>query len=467
MEPVAVSLDGMIDDSSSARLAGWLRDLATGLQPGDQLPSTRSLVARHRVGPVTVARALARLAAEGTVVTEPGRGTFVAPRRVATDDVGWQTIALGDARVDATDLSRLLALPDPAALVLSSGYLAEELQPTRFLAAATARAARRPGAWGRVPPAGLPELRASFAATIGVDPGDITVVSGGQSGLSAALRALTPPGAPVLVEVPTYLGALAATRAADLRPVPVPTDVDGLRPELLAEAFTRTGARLVYAQPTYANPTGAVLAADRRDEVLGVVRAAGAFLLEDDWARHLGIERPTPPPLIRDDVDGHVVHLTSLTKPAAPSLRVGALVARGPAAARLTAIRTVEDLFVTRPLQEVAVELLGSPAWSRHLTSLRAALRARRDALVDAIRRDLPDAEVTRIPDGGLHLWVRLATGTDDVELAARARRHDVIIEAGRPHYITEPLAAHLRLTFAAATPAELTEGVRRLATLL
>lgn len=448
-------------------MVAHIRELAADLQPGDQLPSTRSLAAGHQVGPVTVARALARLSAEGTVITEPGRGTFVAPRRTATQDVGWQTIALGDARVDATDLGQLLSLPDPSALVLSSGYLAEELQPTRLLAAATARAGRRPGAWGRVPPAGLPELRASFAATIGVEPGDVTVVSGGQSGLSAALRALTPPGAPVLVEVPTYLGALASARAADLRPIPVPTDADGLRPELLAEAFARTGARLVYAQPTYANPTGTVLAVERRSEVLDVVRAAGAFLLEDDWARHLGIDRAAPPPLIRDDHAGHVVYLTSLTKPAAPSLRVGALVARGPAAARLTAIRTVEDLFVARPLQEVAVELLGSPAWSRHLTNLRTALRARRDALVGAIRAELPGVDLSRVPEGGLHLWVRLPTGTDDTDLAARARQHDVIIEAGRPYFITEPPAAHLRLTYAAATPGQLTKGIHKLATLL
>lgn len=134
------------------------------------------------------------------------------------------------------------------------------------------------------------------------------------------------------------------------RPAPgaVPTDADGLRPDLLADALTRTGARLVHAQPTFANPTGAVLAQTRRGAVLDVVRAAGAFLLEDDRARHLGVDRPAPPPLIREDGRGHVVYLTSLTKPAAPSLRVGALIARGPAAARLTAIRTVEDLFVAR-----------------------------------------------------------------------------------------------------------------------
>jgi len=454
----------MSNSSSTDRLATTLRQLAAALAPGDRMPSTRALVTEHAISPVTVARAIAQLTADGNVVTEAGKGTFVAPRRPSgIPDTGWQTVALGEARALTADLGRLLAIPDPDALVLSSGYLADELQPTQALAAATARAARRPGAWGRAQPAGLPELRAEFATSLGVDTGDVIVVPGGQAGLSAALRALAAPGAPLLVEVPTYLGALVAARGAGLRPIPVPTDTGGLRPDLLADAFDRTGARLLYTQPTYANPTGTMLRPDRRAAVLDVVTAAGAFLLEDDWARHLGIDGPVPPPLIRDDTDGHVIYLTSLTKAAAPSLRIGALVARGPAGARLLATRLVEDLFVARPLQEAAVELLRSPAWPRHLAFLRRALRERRDTLVTAVTSAVPELELTHIPSGGLHLWLRLPAGIDDVELAARARRDGVIIEAGRPYFVAEPPAAHLRLTYAAASPTDLTEGVRRL----
>jgi DNA-binding transcriptional MocR family regulator len=326
---------------------------------------------------------------------------------------------------------------------------------------------RRTGAWGRVPPAGLPELRATLATTVGVDPVDVLVVPGAQAGLSAALRALTTPDAPVLMEVPTYVGAIAAARGAGLRLVPVPTDSDGLRPDLLAEAFARTGARVLYSQPTYANPTGAVLAPQRRAAVLDIVATAGAFLIEDDWARHLGIDGAGPPPLVGDDTNGHVVHLLSLTKPAAPSLRIGALVARGPAAARIAAARMVEDLFVARPLQEVTVELLNSPAWPRHLRGLRTALHSRRDALAAAVREHLPACVLTRVPAGGLHLWVRLPEGIDDIEIAARASRAGVLVEAGSPYFVTEPPAAYLRLTYAAAPPDQLLEGVRRLATVL
>jgi DNA-binding transcriptional MocR family regulator len=352
-------------------------------------------------------------------------------------------------------------------LLLSAGYPSAELQPLAALTAAAARAARRPGAWALAPTAGLPELRALLAATVGADPGDVLVVPGGQAGLSAALRALSPPGSPVLVEVPTYLGALAAARAAGLRPVPVPTDSGGLRADLLPEAFARTGARLLYVQPTYANPTGAVLDPARRAVVLQAAQQAGAFVVEDDWARHLSLDGPAPPPLLHDDSGGHVVHLSSLSKAGAPSLRIGALIARGPAAARLAAVRLVDDFGVARPLQETALELLGSPAWSRHLTRLSTVLRRRRDHLRGELRQRLPELEPPPVPRGGLHLWLRLPEGTDDVDLATRARARDLVVGAGRPYFVAEPPAPHLRLSFAGADEQRLTAGVQRLVQLL
>jgi DNA-binding transcriptional MocR family regulator len=458
----------MNNSSSADQLIDALRQLIARAKPGDRLPPTRALVAEHGVSPVTVGRAVAALAAEGAVLTQPGSGMFVAARPVTRRaDTGWQTVSLGEARADATDLVALLAPPDADAVVLSSGYLTEDLQPTRALSAATARAVRRPGAWGRAPHRGAPELLAAFASTLGVEPTDVLVVPGGQAGLSAALRGLAPAGAPVLVEVPTYLGALVAARGAGLRPFPVPTDAGGLRPDLLAEAFAVTGARVLYAQPTYANPTGVVLAPERRAEVLEVVRSAGAFLIEDDWARHLAIDEPAPPPLLRDDNDGHVVYLTSLTKPAAPSLRIGALVARGPAAARLAATRLMEDLFVARPLQEAAVELLSSPGWPRHLNALRNALRERRDTLVTAVRRDLPAVQLAAVPAGGLHLWLRLPDGFDDAQVVARSRRAGVVVEPGRAYFVSEPPGPYLRVTYAAAVPTDLVTGVARLAAAL
>ena len=238
-----------------------------------------------------------------------------------------------------------------------------------------------------------------------------------------AVRALAPPGGPVVVESPTYRGALAAVRAAGLTPVPVPSDADGVRPEMLADTLERTGARVAYLQPLHANPHGADLSAERRGEVMAVAARAGAFLIEDDWARDLTIDGPAPPPLAADDADGHVVYVRSLSKGASPGLRVAAVAARGPAGTRLRSARIVEDLFVSAPLQHAALDLVSSPGWRRHLKALREGLRERRDALTGALAEHFGDAAVWRVPTGGLHLWLRLPDGTDEPALVAAAAR--------------------------------------------
>ncbi|WP_344296615.1 aminotransferase class I/II-fold pyridoxal phosphate-dependent enzyme, partial [Streptomyces synnematoformans] len=226
---------------------------------------------------------------------------------------------------------------------------------------------------------------------------------GGQSGLTTALRALAAPGSPVLVESPTYPGLLAAARAAGLRPAPVPLDADGVRADLLADAFAATRARVFVCQPLFHNPAGAVLAPERRAAVLDTARAAGALHVEDDFARRLAHADapPAPPPLAAADPDGVVVHVRSLTKAASPSLRIGALSARGPVLERLRAIQVVDSLFVPRPLQEAALELVGSPAWASHLRTLAGALRDRRGIALTALRGELLGLVPERPPRGG------------------------------------------------------------------
>ncbi|MEV6693511.1 PLP-dependent aminotransferase family protein [Micromonospora sp. NPDC051196] len=458
----------MNDGNASGRVIQDLRRLAASAGPGTRLPSVRELTGRHQASPVTVAEAIRHLVREGLVETRPGRGTYVAarlaePRAV---DLSWQTVALGPRRPGEDDMQALLALPPAGAIPLSGGYLDAELQPAAALGAALTRAARQPASWQRGPVEGRADLRAWFAREVGggLRAEDMVICPGGQAALSTALRALAAPGDALLVESPTYLGTLAAARAAGLRVVPVPADADGVRPDQLAAAFARTGARLFYCQPLYANPHGATLAAHRRAQVAEAVRDAGAFLIEDDYARDLTIDGPAPPPLAADDPDGHVVYLRSLTKSAAPGLRVAAIGAHGPAGARLRAARLLDDFFVAGPLQQATIEFVTAPAWARHRRALRTALRARREALLTALRRHLPDLVGQQsVPRGGLHLWLRLPKGTDDVALAAAAAAEGVVVFPGRPWYAAEPPAAHLRLTYAAAPPELMDEAIRRL----
>jgi DNA-binding transcriptional MocR family regulator len=211
-----------------------------------------------------------------------------------------------------------------------------------------------------------------------------------------------------------------------------------------------------------------VLSAERRRAVLAIARDAGAFVIEDDFARWLSHRTTTPSPLVADDDDAHVVHIASLTKATSPNLRVGALVARGPVAERLRALHVVDAFFVPRPMQEAALELVSAPAWPRHLRRLSAALLQRRDALIDALGKHIPDARLASVPTGGLNLWLSLPGETDDVALAGQAREAGALISPGRPFYAAEPPDPHIRLSFA-ATPGvtQLEDGVRRLASAL
>jgi DNA-binding transcriptional MocR family regulator len=423
------------------------------------------------VSPLTVSRAIAELGTEGVLTTRPGAGTFVAHpqgrRPAAPADYSWQTVTLAERAIDTAGLSPLADPPHVDGVIsLSTGYLHSSLMPLAALRSALTRAARLPDAWERPPAHGLHALRSWFAQQVGagIDARDVLITSGGQGALSAAFRALVPAGARLLVESPTYPGALAAARAAGVRPVPVPTDRSGVIPEHLAGAFARTGAQALFCQPAYHNPTGAVLAADRRQAVLGAAAAAGAFVIEDDFGRWLAHDGRPPAPLLADDDQGRVIYLTSLTKVASPSLRVGAMIARGPVAQRLQALHAVDDMFVSRPLQEATLELVSRPMWPRHLRDLSQALDRRARVLLHAVNDQLPAIDVV-LPAGGMHLWGELPRDLDDVEVAEAARHGGVIVMAGRPFFPAEPAGPHLRLTFAAAaTETELETAARRLA---
>ncbi len=459
----------MEDDSTWLQAQARLERLIRDLPPETRLPSYRQLQQRYRLSPATVQRLLADMGRHGLLVTRPGSGTFTAPRRPPRRpaDLSWQTLALGSRAGLGPDLERLVDPLPPDSIGLASGFPDERLQPLGLLAAAASRAARRPHGWSRLPPQGLPELRSFLAAEVAdgqLTDQNVLIASGGQAALSAVFRHLCSPGDPVIVESPTYVGALATARAAGLVLVPVPGDAHGVLPDALADAFARTGSRVAYLQPRYANPHGSVLAAERREPVLAAAARARAFLLEDDWMRDFDLGAPTLPPLISADDDGHVIYLRSVSKPIAAGLRVSGLVARGPVLARLRRGRISDDLFVAPMLQQIALDVLTAPGWPRHLATVRRLLRERRDALATAIAELLTGCQLELLPGGGMHLWVRLPEGSSDADVTEAAAARGVAVTPGRASFPGEPPASYLRLSYAGEEPPALRQAVRTLA---
>jgi DNA-binding transcriptional MocR family regulator len=466
----------MSDSSSSARIAAALRAEIAGLRSGARLPSTRALTTRFAAGPVTVQQAVRMLVREGLVESRPGDGTFVRPVRPAPRaDHSWQTAALGPARTDGGFVGSTLQTPGDDVIALHSGYPVDDLLPVRMVQTALARAARSRSAVDRPPAAGLGELRAWFAEEVaqsapvrGSAPtaADVLVMPGGQSALSSVFRALARPGDAVVMESPGYWGAIAAARQAGLVVVPVPRSGEAVDPVVLAEAFERTRARLFYAMPHFANPTGSTWSPAESRALLDVVRSNGAFLIEDDWAHDFALDAAVRP-LAAEDADGHVVTLRSLTKSVSPSIRVAAVIARGPARSRILTDRVVDGLYVSGVLQTAALEVVTSPGWQPHLKRMREQLRARRDALAGLVTELLPAGTLTAVPKGGLNLWLRLPEGVESPAFTASAAAAGVLVSPGEEWFPAEPTGAFIRLNYSGPDPARFEEAVRTLARLL
>lgn len=439
-----------------------LRDWIASASAGAQLPSTRQLVAEFGVSPVTVQKALRTLAGQGLIESRPGVGTFVRVVRTARpNDYGWQTAALGSPQHPIPGASSVLRTTPNDVIALHSGYPDKELLPQRLVRAAFARAARSEAAVSRPPAAGLPELQSWFAAELGAitpagltipDASDVVVLPGSQSGLSTLFRTLVGAGRPMLIESPSYWGAMLAAAQVGVQLVPIPSGPNGPKLDDIDRAFAQTGARAFYAQPNFANPTGGQWSADLGDAVLEIVRKHGAFLIEDDWAHDFGITTDSAPVAARDD-SGHVVYLRSLTKSVSPAVRVAGLIARGPARDRILADTGAQAMYVSAALQAVAVDVVTQPAWRTHLRLLRQQLAARRDLLISALRDHAPNTYLEAVPRGGLNLWLRLPDETDLHKLARDCEALGVIIAVGDDWFPAEPAGRYLRLNYSGPNP--------------
>ncbi|MDX3005091.1 PLP-dependent aminotransferase family protein [Kribbella solani] len=463
----------MSNGSSAQELADAVAREIAGIPPGTRTPAHRELIRRFGVSATTVSQCLAILAQRGLVVTRPGAGTFRSSAQPTqrSGDTSWQDATLGidSARsFQSAGMLGTLSIVEPDVIDLNAGYLHPDLQPLTKLTAALARTARRPEAWDRPPVGGVPELRDWFATAIGggLSRHDILICGAGQSALAISLRAICSPGGRVVIESPTYPGTIAAVHAAGLRPVPVPLDAEGLRADYVDDALTRTGAQVVVVQSLFQNPTGISISAGRQGELREIARRHGAFVIEDDFARYLTHtdSGPTPPPLIADDPDGTVIHVRSLTKVTSSNLRVGAIAARGPVAAKLRAAHVIDTMFIPAPLQYAALDLVTGSGWNRALTTLALALTERRTVAVNAVAATFGPSALTFEPRGGYHLWLTLPRDHDGRQLASSAMALGVAVTPGENYYPTDNSPPHVRLTYA-ATPsiADIDTGIHRL----
>jgi len=299
---------------------------------------------------------------------------------------------------------------------------------------------------------------------------DELVITGGVShGLDQICALNTRPGDIVLVESPTYHLGVRILRDHPLELMPVPSDEHGLSIDALAETLAdlrRAGrsARMLYSIPTFHNPTGSSLRADRRQALVELAITEKFLIVEDDVYRELAYDRPAPPSLWSIAPPGVVARLGSFAKSLAPGLRVGWLTANAAMTQRTIGSGVIDSGGgINHFTAMVVAQFCTSGAFDTQVARFRAAYRDRRDALLAGLAAHLPPGCTMTPPGGGFFVWVRLPAGLDADELLPRAEAGGVSYLPGARFHLGGRGANTLRLAFSLYQPAELIEGARRL----
>jgi 2-aminoadipate transaminase len=316
---------------------------------------------------------------------------------------------------------------------------------------------------------GDPALRELIAARLtarglATGAGDVLMTSGSQQALTLVATVTIEPGDRVLVEEPAYLAAIQAFKLAGAEVIPVPCDDDGLDPDAAATLAAHHGARVLYTVPTFQNPTGRTLPLARREALVEIAARTGLWIVEDDPYGELRYSGdPVPALASLPGAESCVVAISTLSKVAAPGLRIGWL--RAPALLRgpLVVAKQAADLHSSTIDQAAAARWLAAIDLDAHIANLRRIYGERRDALIAGLADALPRGSTHNRPDGGLFVWARLPDGWDAEPLLERALARDVAFVPGFPFFAGPPDRATLRLSFSAHPPGEIAEGLARL----
>jgi len=305
---------------------------------------------------------------------------------------------------------------------------------------------------------------------------NVLITSGSQQALDLIGKLFINPGDRVLVEAPTYLGALQAFNVYGADYVSVPSDEDGLCAESL-EAPLRSGAKFMYVLPNFQNPGGTTLSEGRRHQLVLLADRYGIPIIEDDPYGQLRYEGEHLPPLVVLDREnlrrdpgysiGNVIYLSTFSKTLAPGLRLGWIVAPPEVIAKLVQLKQGADLHTSTFGQIVAYEVARDNFLDEHVKVIRRVYRERRDVMLQALSDFFPPEVTWTRPKGGLFLWVALAKGMDAQSLFDAAIRENVAFVPGDSFYAPnghrEDACRQLRLNFSAVDPDRIREGIRRL----
>jgi 2-aminoadipate transaminase len=324
----------------------------------------------------------------------------------------------------------------------------------------------------------LREMIARNATKYGIQisADNVLITTGSQQALDLIGRIFINSGDRILVESPTYLGALQAWNAYGVKYVTIPLDDDGMRTDLL-ESRLRTGLKFIYVLPNFQNPTGVTLTSERRKELIEISNAYGVPILEDDPYGQLRYEgEHLPPVVVFDDeirakevpvYSGNVIYTSTFSKILAPGLRLAWVVAPVDVIKKLVQAKQGSDLHTSTLTQFIAYQIANSAWMKTHIQTIRRVYKERRDVMLQTLEEYMPEGVNWTKPKGGLFLWVTLPGNCDTTEMFDKAVAAKVAYVPGESFFPLGGGKNTMRLNFSYSKPETIQEGIKRLAKML
>ncbi|HET9907881.1 MAG TPA: PLP-dependent aminotransferase family protein [Anaerolineales bacterium] len=458
--------------------------IISGSLPADtRLPASRQLARDLGVNRITVENAYAELETEGLIYSRMGSGTYVLPTNsllTLSKDGPNATWPLWQQSVELQDKSSKNKPQNKASrhktshrdpIHFDSGIGDAHLFPAEEFRKVLQTVMRRDGiaALDYGEPNGHAPLRGTIAHILtsqGVQTRaeNVLITAGSQQALSLVSQLLLKPGDVILVESPTYSGALDLFRSLGFKVVGIPVDAQGMQVEMLEKLLQQHHPKLIYTIPNFHNPTGTCLSSPRRRDLIVLADRYNVPILEDDFVGDLRYEGRTQPALKALDPGGRVIYINSFSKILMPGLRVGFLVAEGPIYDALVNFKRVNDLATSTLVQRALEAYVTVGRYQAHLRRSCQIFRKRRDAMLAAVKQYLPAEIHLDIPQGGLFLWLQLPDDLASEKLLPVALEEGVVFAPGNEFFPDRVGGINwVRLNFVAQAPDQIDEGIKRL----
>ncbi|NMM85389.1 2-aminoadipate aminotransferase [Rhodococcus sp. SRB_17] len=381
------------------------------------------------------------------------------------------TLAARAAKMNPSAIREILKLTDkPGIISLAGGLPAPQTFPIDAFTQACNTVMARDGAAALqyATSEGYAPLRQAVADMLpwAVDPEQVLITTGSQQALDLIGKVFLDKDSRMLVETPTYLGALQAFAPQEPIAVGVASDDDGILVDDFA-AKAGTGAekaRLAYVLPNFQNPTGRTMTEARRAALVAKAAELGIPLIEDNPYGELWFGEAPPAPLTARNPDG-CIYMGSFSKVLAPGLRIGFIVAPKAVYPKLLQAKQAADLHTPGFNQRVVAEVIKDGFLERHVPTIRALYQRQRDTMLAALEREMAGLDVTWTrPAGGMFLWVRLPAGMDAQALLPAAVERNVAFVPGAPFYATDADARTLRLSYVTVSSEQIDTAIAALA---